>query len=148
MLHDTDLYRIIWNTRPLLRLIEASVEKELEGSGLTVTSRAVLEILACSGAIAVPAVARSLQIERQYVQIMVNEALAAGLIERRENPAHKRSPLLVLTEAGEAYLQNIAAIEAKNLESISRRLEPTDIAASLRVQEVLIEELRKLSGKE
>ena len=73
------LYELIWNTRPLLQRIERAVQRGLEGTDLTVRMRAVMEILGRDGAQTVPALARALEIQRQYVQIMVDETTAASL---------------------------------------------------------------------
>ena len=78
------LYELIWNTRPLLQRLERAVQRGLEGTGLTVRMRAVMEILGRDGAQTVPTLARALEIQRQYVQIMVDETSAAGMTERRK----------------------------------------------------------------
>lgn len=145
MLHDDDLYRFVWMTRPLLRSIEAAVERTLEGSGLTVRMRAVLEVLYAEGAMAVPSLARALQIERQYVQLMVNETLEAGLTAREANPAHKRSPLINLTPKGRELLEKVRAAEARNLKTISSEIAGDDVAAARRVQEHLIEAFDRIA---
>jgi DNA-binding MarR family transcriptional regulator len=53
--------------------------------------------------------ARRLGLTRQAVQKTANELEASGLIEFRENPDHKNSPLIVLTVDGESTLGRINA---------------------------------------
>src|ERR1700678_2357514 len=90
------LYELIWNTRPLLQRIERAVQRGLEGTDLTVRMRAVLEILGRDGAQTVPTLARALEIQRQYVQTMVDETTAAGMTERGKTSAHCGQPLIPL----------------------------------------------------
>ncbi|MCW1933822.1 MarR family transcriptional regulator [Pararhodobacter zhoushanensis] len=86
------LYDLVWTSRPLMQAAEACVENGLAGTDLTVRMRAVLEILLAQGALPVPDIAAKLEIQRQYVQVMVNETLASGFTAQHPNPRHKRSP--------------------------------------------------------
>ena len=69
---------------------EAAVERGLKGIGLTVRTRAVLEVLLVEKEASVPDIAEKLEIKLQYVQLMVNETITEGLTVRRENPRHER----------------------------------------------------------
>ncbi|MGB3316383.1 MAG: MarR family winged helix-turn-helix transcriptional regulator [Albidovulum sp.] len=143
-----DLYTIIWQTRPLLQQIEAAVAAGLDGSGLTVRMRAVLEILMSDGSMTVPALARRLSIQRQYVQLMVNETEAAGFTARHANPAHKASHLVDLTKAGRDAISKALTREADIVARIARQFDPADIAAAKRVSEGLISAFRQINGEE
>lgn len=142
----SDLYKFVWTTRPLLKHIESAVERTLEGTGLTVRTRAVLEVVAMSGPSTVPTIARALEIERQYVQVMVNEATDTGLTEAIQNPTHKRSPLFTLTAKGEECLGRTIDLERKNLEEIAAQIAPDDMRAALHVQSIVLEHFRTLSA--
>jgi DNA-binding MarR family transcriptional regulator len=52
----------------------------------------------------VPQLARGRSVSRQYMQRLVNALAAEGLVEMVPNPAHKRSPLVRLSERGRTYL--------------------------------------------
>lgn len=67
---------------------------------MTVRMRAVLDILLPEGDLTVPEIAAGLHIDRQYVQLMINETLSSGFAMQSPNSRYKRSPLLRLTEAG------------------------------------------------
>ena len=68
-MNKTDqLYQLVWVSRPLMQAAEAAVEQGLEGTGLTVRMRAVLEMLHRQGDLTVPDIAQKLEIQRQYVQ--------------------------------------------------------------------------------
>lgn len=141
------LYDFIWMTRPLVQQVEATVEAGLEGTGLTVRMRAVLEILARDGSSSVPDLAHALEIGRQYVQLMVNECLAAKLVEKRPNPRHKRSPLIVLTREGGDLITVIRAEEMARMERIAERLRPEDIDTALSVAQHVLSAFRHLNGE-
>jgi DNA-binding MarR family transcriptional regulator len=71
---------------------------------MTLGMRAALELLLVGGPATVPRIARSRGVTRQHVQALVNGLLAQGLVALRPNPAHKRSPLVALSPAGETTL--------------------------------------------
>ena len=127
------LYRIIWMSRPLMQSAEAVVEKGLAGTGLTVRMRAVLEILHRHGDGTVPDLASLLEINRQYVQLMVNETMASGFTERRPNPRHKKSSLVALTASGQSLIETVIAQEKALLDAIATDIDPAEVEAALKV---------------
>jgi DNA-binding MarR family transcriptional regulator len=81
--------------------------------GLKVTPpmRAVLEFLQARGPTPVPRIARSRGVSRQHIQTIVNELLDEGLVELRDNPAHRRSCLVTLTAVGDTTISGIRDTE-------------------------------------
>ena len=142
------LYRLIWMSRPLMQAAEAAVEKGLAGTGLTVRMRAVLEILHAHGDATVPDIARKLDINRQYVQLMVNETLGAGLTAQRPNPRHRRSILLALTEEGRGVIDQVIAREQALVEAIGADIDAEDARTALSVVLALVEKLKRHAEKE
>lgn len=141
------LYDFIWMTRPLVQQVEEAVETGLIGTGLTVRMRAVLEVLAREGSSTVPDLAHALEIGRQYVQLMVNDCLAAGMVVKRPNPRHKRSPLIVLTREGGELITTIRAEELERMEQIAKRLSLKDIDTALSVAQHVLSAFRHLNGE-
>lgn len=86
--------------------------------GLGPSHRGVLESLAGMGPRTVPELARARPVARQHIQVLVDDLLARGLVETRPNPAHKRSPLVALTKAGERRFAAIRAAESEVLATI------------------------------
>ena len=83
-------------------------------------------------------ISRQMGISRQAVQRVANRLLAEGLLERSDNPAHKRAPLLAATQAGRDAVLKIAPEQT----AFSKRI----VKAFGRVQlESLISELHRLS---
>ena len=148
MVKIEQLYRLIWLSRPLMQAAEACVERGLDGTGLTVRMRAILEILSAHGSATVPDLAMRLEIKRQYVQLMVNETLAEGLTVARSNPRHKRSTLIALTPKGQGLIEEVVAREKRLLEQMGADMDERDIVTALKLVETLIGKLKTHSGEQ
>ena len=83
-------------------------------------------------------ISRQMGISRQAVQRVANRLLAEGLLERLDNPAHKRAPLLASTQAGRNAVSEIAPEQT----AFSRRIVEAFGRAEL---ESVISELQRLS---
>ncbi|MGO4852714.1 MarR family winged helix-turn-helix transcriptional regulator [Phaeovulum sp. W22_SRMD_FR3] len=140
------LHHLVWMSRPLMQAAEACVEAGLEGTDLTVRMRAVLEILRRHGDQTVPDIAARLEINRQYVQLMVNETLAGGFVQQRPNPRHKRSRLVALTDPGRELIDGIIARELALMQEIGADLTDEDVATALNVVLAVTGKLRTLAG--
>ena len=140
---NAQLYRIIWLSRPLMQAAEASVEKGLAGTGMTVRMRAVLEILNQHGDLTVPDLAEKLDIQRQYVQVMVNETIEAGWTEKHPNPRHKRSSLLRLTPEGHAVISGVMAREMAVVRDIAATFDAEEVEIAHKVVQALTAALRR-----
>jgi DNA-binding MarR family transcriptional regulator len=136
------LYRLVWLSRPLMQAAEAAVGAGLAGTGLTVRMRAILEILFRDGDATVPQIAQGLEIKRQYVQVMVDETLAAGLTERRPNPRHKRSVLIGLTERGHAVIASVIDRETAVMQTLGADFDPAEVETALSVVLRLVDALK------
>lgn len=86
----------------------------------------------------VPALARSLYVTRQGVQAFVDQAKALGYVETLPNPAHQRSHLIALTEAGRDAFARIHDGELANLDAIADGLTADDIEVCVRVLDHLL----------
>jgi DNA-binding MarR family transcriptional regulator len=140
------LHHLVWMSRPLMQAAETCVEAELEGTELTVRMRAVLEILHRHGDQTVPDIAARLEIQRQYVQLMVNETLAGGFVEQRANPRHKRSPLLALTDRGRDLIDEIISRELALMQVIGADLKEEDIETALNIVLAVTARLKDRAG--
>lgn len=123
---------------PLYRRGVRAVEQE---GGMPVGVRAVLDALAGCGATTVPALGRTLALSRQFVQRSVDDAAGRGWVRTRENPAHRRSVLVQLTDAGERVLADVRDGERRELAALEHDLgadlDPADLDACLRVLRAL-----------
>ena len=100
----------------------------------------MLRSLKLEGAQTVPQIARSRPVSRQHIQKLANEMIADGVVELVNNPAHKRSKLLQLTDKGETIFQEITARIAQAAAGLSQDMDIADLQVAVRV-------LRQLSAK-
>ncbi len=99
--------------------------------------RSLLKSLGRDGPQTVPAMARVRAVSRQHIQKLVNELRDDGLVIAKTNPAHKRSRLIVLTPAGESFLEEMNAREAELLEQLAEGKSLAEFRRATRlVQEV------------
>ncbi|MCO1660015.1 MarR family winged helix-turn-helix transcriptional regulator [Pseudonocardia humida] len=118
---------------PLYRRVLRAVERDAPVSGVSVGVRAVLDLLSRNGPMTVPQMGRAQSLSRQFVQRMVNEAVAAGQVEMVDNPAHRRSRLASLTEAGRATIDAVTSREHDLLRKVGGDLTAAEVRACVRV---------------
>ena len=92
-----------------------------------------LRSLALDGPQTVPQLARSRPVARQYVQTMANALAAEGLIEFVDNPAHRRSRLMLLTKKGERVYAGVDARVREVARRLGRGLGASEIEAACSV---------------
>jgi len=107
--------RLFDETWLLFHALKQWAEALHQGLGLTAPMRAILELVLRKGPRPVPEMARLRGVSRQHIQQQVDALLERGLVERVENPAHKRSPRIGLTDKGRALVQNMRARELEVL---------------------------------
>ncbi|AIS01781.1 MarR family winged helix-turn-helix transcriptional regulator [Streptomyces glaucescens] len=118
---------------PLYRRVQRAVEQGEAVEGLSVGVRAVLDLLRRHGPLTVPQMGRAQAISRQFVQRMVNEATARGLVESIPNPAHQRSSLIRLTDEGRSAITAVLAREHTVMREVGGGLTEAEVTACLRV---------------
>lgn len=104
-------------TRLLSQTLKQWTEVLHQGLEVTVAMRGVLELILLEGSTTVPGMARARGVSRQHIQQQVDALIERGLVAREDNPAHKRSTLIALTDKGRALIQNMRADE---LDALSR----------------------------
>ena len=119
-----DIERLLDEVRLLYHRIVQVAEQLHAGEPVTLGMRAVLELLLKNGPTTVPDVARSRNVTRQHIQSLVNPLFDEGFVALKDNPAHKRSSLVKLTDKGERAIRRMRRREARLYES-------TDFAVSL-----------------
>jgi len=139
------LYDLTRIARPLHQQVEAAIAAMLSGTTITVRMRSVLDSLHESGEATVPQVARALGIQRQYVQVMMNEFVVAGLLQRRLNPAHRRYTLFSLSDAGEQVISGIHRAEMQVIESLGRALSLDEVEKAHHVIEHALQGFEQLN---
>jgi len=103
----------------------------------------LLRSLKKDGPQTVPQLARAHEVSRQHVQVLANGLAEQALVEFVDNPAHKRSKLLRITEPGERRLANLAERIADAYDEIAPGMDPSEIRAAIKV---LSELRRRMAG--
>ncbi|WP_177198632.1 MarR family winged helix-turn-helix transcriptional regulator [Streptomyces colonosanans] len=124
---------------PLYRRVLRKVEQAEPIEGISVGVRAVLDLLRGHGPLTVPQMGRAQALSRQFVQRMVNDAAARGLVESIPNPAHKRSSLIRLTDGGRAAIDAVTAREYALLAQVRGDLREADVQTCVRVLTRMLE---------
>lgn len=133
-----DAYKVTWIIRRLFRAMAEQADAYLRDSGLTAADRAVMEFLYPDVSLTVPDIARRYQVSRQHIQVTANRLLEEGLLVSNDNPQHKRSPLLQLSELGENTFAEIRRNEGALIDDLFSGIEIADVATTRRTLEALL----------
>jgi DNA-binding MarR family transcriptional regulator len=85
---------------------------------ITTAMRAVMETLTV-GPMTVPQIAKLKGVTRQHIQLLADALVEAGLAVVKENPAHRRSSLITLTEKGKRAFAKMRAREEPVIDAIA-----------------------------
>ena len=86
---------------------------------VTTAMRAVMETLSASGAMTVPQIAKNKGVTRQHIQLLADALCEQGLAVVKENPAHRRSSLIALTDKGQRAFAKMQARELPVIEALA-----------------------------
>jgi len=134
------LYWAIQATRPLLRHITARVEADLEGTGISVGQRAILEVLLGMDEATAPEITRALDVKRQFVGREIKEMAELGLVDAADNPRHRSSKVYRLSKRSRPVIEAIRAREMKQIAKFAENFDPSEIVAFEKIQKALLEE--------
>ena len=140
---NKDSYRIIWLVRRLFRALAQESNRMLEDLGISAADRAVMEFLYPDRQLSVPAIAAQYQVSRQHVQATVNSLLEAGLVATRDNPRHRRSPLIVLQASGRKLFDRVLKREAKVVDGLFAGISARELQVTRQTLESLFNELSR-----
>lgn len=107
--------------------------------GLSSCMRGMLLALERNGATTVSKLAAMRAVSRQFMQRVADDLLAGGWVEATPNPAHKRSPLMILTPRGQQALAAMRVAETPHLARLALGLDTADVEAAARVLRQLVE---------
>ncbi|WP_213284970.1 MarR family winged helix-turn-helix transcriptional regulator [Bradyrhizobium sp. sGM-13] len=85
--------------------------------------------------------ARSMGLNRQGVQRIVNEMAEDGLVELQPNPNHRRAHLVALTRRGQDAFETASALQVPWANALAKGLNPDELAAMTRIAKLLSERL-------
>ena len=137
----SDAYQITWLIRRLFRGMGQLSNKRLESVGITAADRAILEFLYPDRCLSVPAIAERYRVFRQHVQVTVNVLLERKLVRTSQNPRHKRSPLISLTNSGRELFAGILRDDAETIETWFSGISKAERKQVRRLLETLLQRL-------
>lgn len=141
------LEELIIRIRASFNLLRARGEQLLSDIGINPSMRAVLESLCRDGPKTVPQIAKQKSVSRQHIQTIMNALLERGHVRQADNPAHKRSPVFLVTSSGRSVFEEALRREAKPLNDIARTLPGEDLPVVMafleRLNRELTEQIRK-----
>lgn len=118
--------------------------------GLTSARWQMLGAIALAGTpLTAPQIAEAMGVTRQGAQKQLNLLLEQGLVEARPNPAHRRSPLYVLTPQGLALYRQADALWAAQAVELAALIPSAQAHAATGTLETMLHELHtpNLSSK-
>jgi DNA-binding MarR family transcriptional regulator len=113
---------------------------------ITTAMRAVMEALAEAGPQTVPQIARAKGVTRQHIQLLADALVSAGLAAVKDNPAHRRSSLIALTEKGKRAFAKMQAREAPLVEEMAWEFEAPELDRATAVLERLVSRINEKLG--
>ncbi len=139
------LRRVIDEVRLLFHHMKVAAEQiHQEGEG-SAARRGVLLTIHEKGPRTVPQIAAERPVSRQHIQSIVNGLLEDGLLERRDNPAHKRSHLMALTNSGQARVRAKEDRERQALAGLELGLSESELLKTAGVLEEIRQGFRMMT---
>lgn len=118
----------------------STADKLVSKFGITGARWQVMGALAQAGdRETVARLAASMGLARQSVQRVVNEMVADGLLKFEDNPQHKRSKLVTMSEKGEKVFISALEIQIPWVKALSKGISQKDLETS----KAILNKLRK-----
>jgi DNA-binding MarR family transcriptional regulator len=119
-------------------LLLAAGDRLAVQEGLSSARWQVLGAVAPAGQpLTVPQIARRMGLTRQSVQASVNRLHADALVAADENPGHRRSRLIRLTELGSATYARLQRRQTRWIGELADGLDASELAGAARVLQEL-----------
>jgi DNA-binding MarR family transcriptional regulator len=91
--------------------------------------------------LSVPEIAEQYKVSRQHVQATVNSLLDSGLVVTRENPRHKRSPLIMLNAKGRKLFGAVLRKDEEVIKNLFSRISRSSVQVTRQTLQALLNEL-------
>lgn len=122
---------LIFETLRLAGRLTLAGDALMSGIGLTSARWQIMGVIAyLPSPRTVSALARTMGQSRQAVQRIVNDLEAAGLVKLLPNPAHKRAPLVALSQSGQALYREAEARRVPWTEALAGDIGDHDLKAA------------------
>lgn len=112
------------------------------GIGVPITHVRVLKGIASRNECTAQALSARMRRDKAQITRVLNDLLAAGLIDKRDNPGDRRSQLLELTADGQVLMAQIQVFEAAAAERMTAGLSPAQIDSFIHLANHMAEQLK------
>ena len=140
---ESESYQVIWLVRRLFRALSQRASENLEGFGISVADRAVMEFLYPDRMLTVPEIAEQYKVSRQHVQVTVNSLLEHRLVQAKENPRHKRSPLIMLNARGRKLFGAVLKKDEEAIKLLFSCISKNNVRTTQQTLQHLLNELNR-----
>lgn len=130
------LWLVLWKTFDAMR---AHAVSNIASLGLGLSDFAVLEVLLHKGPMAVNTVGATIRLTSGSISVAIDRLENKGLVERRNDPADRRSHVVHLTREGRKLITCAFAAHATAMEEAASGLSPKERAQAI----ALLKKLRK-----
>lgn len=120
-------FDLVDEVRALFHRLRAAGDVLLQEEGINAQQRGLLIDVATMGPQTVPDLARKRPVSRQHVQSQMDPLVERGVVERQDNPEHKRAWLYALTDEGFAMVERIRRRELRWVERAGLPVPVTDL---------------------
>ena len=92
-----------------------------------------------------PQIGQAMGVTRQGAQKQLNLLLEQGLVKSRANPAHRRSPLYVLTSHGRELYRQAESLWAARAAELAARIPTAHVHSAVKTLESMLHQLQPLT---
>lgn len=138
------LFQKVFHLYATLSEVEDGIHEQ---AGMRTPHVKLAKTILSQGQATVPDVAYAMKVSRQFVQTAVNELEKQGVLVFLENPRHKRSKLLQLTEYGQKKLEQTHKNEAALIQQILPNLNKKDVVDARNVLESILERMERIPSE-
>lgn len=127
----------------LLHAYKSHMYRELQNKqlGLPITHIRVLKGVCRNPSCTAQSIARHMQRDKAQITRVLNELLREGLVEKRENPADRRSQLLFPTAKGRDVIGQVNTIERQTAALMTKNLTTKEVDMFIRLAAAMAKNL-------
>lgn len=117
----------------LSRSVHSAADSVHDRRAVSPGKQIVIKALHQLGPRTVPQLATAQGVSRQHIQSVINELMGQNLVESGDNPKHKRSHLMHLTDAGRTMAEYLDEGRRRLLDSLDPGIPGPALSAAIRV---------------
>ncbi|GAB6145615.1 hypothetical protein JCM12294_30530 [Desulfocicer niacini] len=133
-----DLFREVFQLHGVLSSITDTVHEQ---AGLGTPQRRIMHVLDRYGPATIPHIALRLEVSRQFIRTVCNKMIADGFLESEENPFHKKSMLIRMSEFGAVTFRQSEEKEHQIIEQALPGIDFKEVSQAVRLLKRIREQI-------